>query len=63
MRFFQVNFLINTEFQHLRMRRLLGGGVFWKEKFISIFLSLMRRLLEGGVYKRAAFQRGNTVLK
>ena len=60
-RFFRLNFLINATFEHLRMRRLLGGGVCYRTAFISLFTSKMRRLLEGGVYRRVAFKRGNTV--
>ena len=56
-----MNFLINAAVEQLRMRRLLGGGVYWRVAFISLFSSEMRRLLEGGAYKREAFKRGNTV--
>ena len=32
-RFFRVNFLINAAFEHLRMGRLLGGGVYFIPPF------------------------------
>ena len=32
-RFFQVNFLINAAFEHLRTRRLLGGDIYFTFPF------------------------------
>ena len=49
-----MDFLTNAEFEHLRMRRLLGGGVYQREAFVSLFPKC-------GVYCRAAFKRGNMV--
>ena len=43
------------------MQRLLGGNVYQRVAFISLFPSRMRGLLKGEVYKRSAFKRGNTV--